>query len=183
MTLNEIFVTKMCHDLAGSIGTLNNTTELLEIDPSFISEGTALLRQSTAALVARLKFFRALLGLETDIYPELAEIYLQTLPMSITVSGTINKRCHLVFVLLASEILIRGGSVVIGDEGIICSGKAFQLDTEKKAILTGEKIDFKPQYASILWLRVWMKENSLRADIFQNEETLTIQFISLEKDE
>lgn len=177
MTLNEILVTKMCHDLAGSIGTLSNTTELLDVDPSFVKEGTALLKQSTAVLVSRLKFFRALLGLETDIYPELARGYLQTLPMPVIVTGKVCSRLHLVFVLLASEILIRGGSVEIGDEGIICNGKAFQLDQEKRAVLTGEKLDFKPQYASILWLRVWMKEHHLKVDIFQNEETLTIQLI------
>lgn len=177
MTLNEIFVTKMCHDLAGSIGTLNNTTELLDMDPSFAKDATALLKQSASVLVARLKFFRVLLGLETEITSDIAQNYLATLPMNITVEGAVSSRLHLVFIMLAGEILIRGGMVQLTNNSLICSGTGARLDPIKKAILLEEKAEFAPQYASVLWLRVWMKENNMRAEIFQNEDTLTIQFI------
>ncbi len=178
MTLNEIFVTKMCHDLAGSIGTLNNTTELLEMDSSFVKEGASLLRQTTGVLVARLKFFRALLGLETEIYPEIAQGYLNTLPMSVLIEGSICSRLHLVLTLLGSEILIRGGTLQVDNDGLICNGKSFLLDEEKKAVLLGEKTEFKPQYASVLWLRVWMKEHNLKALLFQNEDVFSIRLVS-----
>ena len=67
MNLSEVFVTKMCHDLAGSIGVLDNTTELLKMDASFVEEGVDLLKQSTGVLVARLRLYRALVGVDSSI--------------------------------------------------------------------------------------------------------------------
>lgn len=177
MTLNELFVTKMCHDLAGSIGTLNNTTELLDMDASFVKESTALLKQSTAVLVARLKFFRALLGLETPIDIEIAQDYLKTLSMPIIIEGKVETRLHLILALLASEILIRGGRVLIEERGMTCTGKGLLLNTEKRKMLQDGTLDFKPQYAAVLWVRVFMKEHHQKIEIFENEEALTIQLV------
>ena len=181
MNLSEIFVTKMCHDLAGNIGVLDNTTELLRMDSSFIDEGVSLLKQSTATLVARLRFYRALLGVETAINADLAIKYLDTLPMPITLTGQIKAREHLVFVLFATEVLIRGGIVDINENGFVCTGKGFFLDAVKKKILTEGCLEEKPQYAVTLWLFDWMTKNDLKAEIFQNEETLSIRFLKVFK--
>ncbi len=179
--LDKIFVTKMCHDLAGTIGTLNNTTELLAIDTSFVNDGIGLLKQSTSVLVARLKFFRALLGLDMEINADIAKSYLETLPMIISVEGIINKREHLAFVLLASEILIRGGHLQIGETGFVCTGKTLLLDEVKKRILLDGLFEAKPQYAAALWLSDWMNKNNTKAEIFQNEEALSVRFLLKDK--
>ena len=176
--LNEIFVTKMCHDLAGTIGTLSNTTELLEMDDSFVETGIGLLKQSTGVLVARLKFFRALLGLETEISADVARGYLETLPMTISLEGIVNSREHLVYVLLASEILIRGGILQITEQGFVCTGKTVLLDEVKRKIILENADVQKPQYMAALWLREWMKQNHLKAEIFQNEEALSFRFLT-----
>ena len=105
MKLDEIYVTKMSHDLAGTIGTLGNTVELFEIDASFVKEGTALLKETTRVLTARLKFFRALLGLETEINTEIGTNYLKTMTPLFSINGVICQRLHLAFLMLASEIL------------------------------------------------------------------------------
>ncbi len=181
MNLNELFVTKMCHDLAGNIGVLDNTTELLKLDSSFADEGVALLKQSTTALVARLRFYRALLGVEAVINVEVALKYLDTLPMSITLLGQVKKKEHLVFVLFASEVLVRGGTIDINENGFVCTGKGLFLDSVKKKILTEDFLEEKPQYAVSLWLYDWMKKNDLKAEIFQNEEALSLRFLKVFK--
>ncbi|MBQ8251264.1 MAG: hypothetical protein IJY92_05075 [Alphaproteobacteria bacterium] len=179
MNLNEIFVTKMCHDLAGSIGVLDNTTELLKMDSSFVEEGTDLLKQSTGVLVARLRLYRALLGLNSPITLDIALKYLDTLPMPISLMGQVQKKEHLIFVLMASEILVRGGSVELGENNFVCSGKSLFLDETKKKILLENEQNEKPQYAVVLWLQDWMKKNNLKVEIFQNEEALSMRFLSV----
>lgn len=178
MNADEIFVTKMCHDLAGTIGSLNNTTELLSIDSSFVEEGIPLLKQSTKMLVAKLKFFRALLGSETIITPDIAKDYLDVLPMSITLEGIASSKLQLAFVLFVSEILIRGGTLQLNEDGFTCSGVSILLDETKKNVLLKKEEILKPQYMSVLWLVQWMKKEKMRAEIFQNEEALSIHFLS-----
>ena len=46
MSLYEVYTTKMCHDLAGVIGTLGNTIECMEIDDTFLTDGIGLLKNS-----------------------------------------------------------------------------------------------------------------------------------------
>ena len=61
MILSELIMTRVSHDLAGICGALYNTAELLEIDETFGGEAGPLIKSTTGALTARLKFFRALL--------------------------------------------------------------------------------------------------------------------------
>ena len=65
MTLTEAIVVKMSHDLAGGIGAMASTTELMEIDPTFVGEAGPMLKQNSLMLMARLRFYRALFGAET----------------------------------------------------------------------------------------------------------------------
>ena len=178
MDLSEVFVTKMCHDLAGSIGVLDNTTELLKMDASFVEEGVDLLKQSTGVLVARLRLYRALLGVDSLITLDIALKYLDTLPMPISLVGQVQKKEHLIFVLMASEILIRGGSIELTENGFVCTGKGLFLEDKKKQILLGDEQVEKPQYAVVLWLKNWMQKSNLKVEIFQNEEALSMRFLS-----
>lgn len=177
MGVNEIFITKMCHDLAGTIGSLNNTAELLSIDKSFVDDGVPLLMQSTKALVSKLKFFRALLGSEMAVAPEIAKDYLDALPMSITLQGIASSRIQLAFVLFGSEILIRGGSIQLNENGFTCCGKSILCDVVKKDILLKKEEILKPQYMSSLWILEWMKQEKMRVEFFENEEALSVRFL------
>ena len=47
MNLTEAIVVKMSHDLAGGIGAMASTTELMEIDPSFTGEAASMLKQNS----------------------------------------------------------------------------------------------------------------------------------------
>lgn len=62
--LAMLLCTRLCHDLAGSVGAVSAGVELLgdDADAAFLGEAVALLRHSADASSARLKFLRATLG-------------------------------------------------------------------------------------------------------------------------
>ena len=170
MSLYEVYTTKMCHDLAGVIGTLGNTIECMEIDDTFLTDGIGLLKNSGKVLTVRLKFFRALLGLDTSINTELAEQYLQTYSSPFTIQGEVCNRLALAFVLLGAECLIRGGTITITDERFCFEGKQIIWDESKQKILTGIEQILKPQYTAVLWISEWLKDNR---KIILTEQTVT----------
>ena len=177
MTLNEILVTKMSHDLAGFVGALDNMADLILMDESFVKEGGKVIKETTVKLIARLKFFRALLGLETKIDFELASSYLKTLSNHIHLEGDVNKKIHLIFTLLASEILIDGGSLQVSDEGFVCMGKIFISD-EKKFLLLARETNLSVENVFLIYLNHWMIENKLKADIYQADDVFSLRFLS-----
>ena len=179
MTLNEVYVTKMCHDLAGTIGTLGNTVELFEIDPSFVKEGTSLLKNSARVLSARLKFFRALLGLDTEITTKIGDEYLKTTAPLFTINGVVSTRLQLAFLLLASEILIRGGVITLLPDGMKCSGDKILLDAEKRAVLLGQMQILKPQYMAVLWICDYLSHQKQTVSIDQTDDAIIFRIIPL----
>jgi histidine phosphotransferase ChpT len=62
--LVALICSRLCHDLAGSIGAVNNGIELLaeEADAAMRDEATGLIAQSGADAARRLAFFRLALG-------------------------------------------------------------------------------------------------------------------------
>lgn len=160
MTLSEVYVTKMSHDLAGIIGALHNTAELAEMDAAFTAEGLSLLKNSAGALTARLKFFRALLGLETKIETATAAHYLKTITSCVRLDGAADSRLSLAFVLLAAECLIRGGTITILPGTVKFAGETVVLDTVKESILTGKNQVLNPQYAAALWIAERLKQDN-----------------------
>lgn len=177
MTLNEVYVTKMCHDLAGTIGTLGNTVELFEIDSSFVKEGTSLLKNSTRVLSARLKFFRALLGLDTEITTQIGDNYLKTMAPLFTLNGVVSTRLHLALLLLASEILIRGGVITLMPDGMKCSGDKILFDTDKQDILFGRTQTLKPQYMAVLWIRDYLEQTGRSIETTGDNNTIIFRII------
>lgn len=170
MSLYEVYTTKMCHDLAGVIGTLGNTIECMEIDDTFLTEGIGLLKNSGKVLTARLKFFRALLGLNTSITPELAEQYLQTYTPSFIIQGMVCNRLALAFILLGAECLIRGGTITITEDQFCFEGTQIIWDESKQKILTGIEQILKPQYMAVLWINEWLKNHQ---KVILTEQTAT----------
>ena len=177
MTLNEILVTKMSHDLAGAAGSLDNMVDLILMDESFIKEGAPLFKKTTLTLISRLKFFRALLGVETKIDFELADNYLKTLSNTIFLEGDVSKKLHLMFVLLAGEILTDGGSLQVSDEGFVCMGN-IRISEEKKFLLLNRITDLSIDNAIWIWLSNWMIENKLKADIYHVNDVFSLRFLS-----
>ena len=114
MTLSELITTRISHDLAGIVGALYNTTELIEIDPSFGNEAGPILKNSTSVLMTRLKFFRALFGTNKDpIQTSLVVQYLKTLSASFDLIGETTTREQMAGVLICADMMIRGGKITV----------------------------------------------------------------------
>lgn len=64
LDLVALICSRLCHDLAGSIGAVNNGVELLaeETDPQMREEAIGLVAQSASDAARRLSFFRLALG-------------------------------------------------------------------------------------------------------------------------
>lgn len=176
MTLNEVYVTKMSHDLAGVIGTLGNTVELAEIDADFVQDGIALLKESASVLSARLKFFRALLGLEQSIDEGMAERYLKTLAPPFQIESFDATRLSLAFVLLASECLLKGGRIFLTRDECRIAGESVLLDETKELILTGKEQILNPQYMAALWIKEWTDKNNKKISLVRGEKEIIFKF-------
>ena len=60
--ISELIATRLCHDLTGPIGAVNNGVEFLEEDPSMEEHAMELITQSAQEAIARLQFFRQAYG-------------------------------------------------------------------------------------------------------------------------
>lgn len=60
--ISELLATRLCHDLTGPIGAVNNGVEFMEDDPSMQEHAMELISQSAKEAIARLKFFRQAYG-------------------------------------------------------------------------------------------------------------------------
>lgn len=69
LDLVALICSKLCHDLAGSIGAVSNGAELMaeETDPQMRDEAVRLIAQSANDAARRLAFFRLALGASGDL--------------------------------------------------------------------------------------------------------------------
>ncbi len=154
--LTEILMTRCCHDLAGATGALGNTLQLMEMDASFATEGIDFLKKAAATLTARLQFFRALAGTNGKVTPDVAPAYLKTLSMPFTLNGTPKTQTDLAFVLMGSEVLIKGGTIVLNTNEMTVTGDKILFPADKHRLLTADTVsesDYTPANAAPLWAR------------------------------
>lgn len=176
MTLLELIMTRVSHDLAGISGALFNTAELLELDPSFAPEAGPLLKESTSNLLARLRLFRALFGLETkEVTTALATDYFKTLSAPFVLEGVIQTRLQLGAAIVCSEVLIRGGSVQVSDHQVEVVGQ-IHMDEQTRAVLGGNIIEPSPRQALVLWLQSYAKENNISLQVKIEDRSMSIAF-------
>lgn len=64
LNLAQAIATRLCHDLAGGLGTLMGTLELAGEDPSMAAEAQKLANDTATALVRRLRLLRVAWGQE-----------------------------------------------------------------------------------------------------------------------
>ncbi len=161
LKLAELLCTRLCHDLAGPIGAVNNGAELLDEDESTAKQAFALIQMSAKNAVNKLMFFRNAYGRinfsgEADLYDlkSLAEAYLEGGKVTVEWEGLDNAeisvsrrmgRLMLLLVLVSSESLVRGGVVKINlyagafGTGIsaLASGSNIKFDDSDKSVLSG----------------------------------------------
>jgi hypothetical protein len=152
MTLSELIMTRISHDLAGICGALYNTAELLEIDETFVSDAGPLIKSSTGALTARLKFFRALFGLEgAPIDNDIVDKYLQTLSARFELKGRVNNRMQLAGILICADMMIRGGQIDVRDSVVSGCG-LIKENAQLSMVLSGNFEGIEPKLAPVAWL-------------------------------
>ncbi len=178
MELAELLAVKICHDLSGPVGAVNNGVELLQEGSEEIQEKSIELVEASAKdAVARLLFFRQAYGATNDQ----AEINLSSLKslaenffsqrsieldwpaadINSTVTESIKNisgKLILNIILLVSTTLIYGGTILIRlDKNIKItgSGKAVKIDQSILAVLSGDndaKVDIKNLQAYLVQL-------------------------------
>jgi len=160
MTLTEAIVVKISHDLAGGIGAFSNTIDLMKMDAGFQQEGLGLLEDTGKMLNARLKFFRALFGLENKtISMGLVKDYVATLASPIQLQGKIASRLQLAMVALGIELLGLGGSIAVEANAVVLEGKEIQSKPAVVQVLMGGPIQCTPENVTAAWLMHLVEES------------------------
>lgn len=176
LRLASLLCTRLCHDLVGPVGAMNNGLELIT-DPSEAIEEEVidLLRQSGRESARRLRFFRAAFGLPrgrgddgglnsargvaSHLFEE-SKIELdwpEDVPPPLAVTEARIVQLVLNMILCASEMLPRGGSVAVrSDAGagtltvrVAASGPSVKVTDALRASLAegGDGEDFDPRNA------------------------------------
>ncbi len=153
MNLTEAIVVKISHDLAGGIGAMASTTELMEIDPTFISEAGKMLKQNSLMLMARLRFYRALFGAETrEINATIISDYLKTWGQKITFEGVVENRLQLSLVAVGIILLVQGGTITLHEKKVILQGPEISFRPDFESVLLGKKVPVTPETLEAHWL-------------------------------
>jgi histidine phosphotransferase ChpT len=164
--ISQFIATKLCHDLAGSIGAINSALEFIESDkPEMKQKAFSLIKMSSEQSVHRLVFFRNAYGIakhqgeaNLDEIKIIASDYFKYSKVKLIFS---EKYFHLQDVFISSNqgklmlctihhaylSLIHGGEVIVTIEKeqddivvkISASGQSPKIDIEKNEILNGDR--------------------------------------------
>lgn len=156
LDLIALICSRLCHDLAGSIGAVNNGVELLaeETDPAMREEAIGLIAQSASDAARRLAFFRLAFGASGSTTEPMAVAELSRIATQYFAGGKLNlalpetgpdlpkslAKALLLGLVLAGQALPRGGNLqlVQHDAGwrIIGSGAVLRWSDTVAAGLT-----------------------------------------------
>ena len=128
LELSQLIYTRISHDLSGCVGAIYNGTELLEEDPTFISESADLIKSSAETLMARLRFFRQTFGLpkkDEDIQDTTTQ-YLKTFSIPFTLNQTCTNNLQRVLIMCLTDYFYKGANITLTENTIIFSGKALK---------------------------------------------------------
>ncbi len=197
----SLLCSRLCHDLLSPIGALNNGLELLadETDPAMRARCMELLADSARVSASKLKFFRLAFGAAGGFGEEVA-----TREARAAIEGLIgeNKRIELDWVvevptmpkaaikvllnlvLIASESLVRGGSMEIGGEDnaghleivVKVEGARLVLDPEiRRTLIEGQGSDeVTPRAAAAYMVHALVTESGGSMQVFEPDEGVMI---------
>jgi histidine phosphotransferase ChpT len=133
LDLVALICSRLCHDLAGSIGAVSNGVELLaeETDAAMREEAIGLIAQSASDAARRLGFFRLALGASGDAsgtmafteFTRVAKAYFEGGKLSLLLplpDGSLPKplgKALLLGLSLAAQALPRGGTLSLAKDG------------------------------------------------------------------
>ena len=175
MTLTEAIVVRMSHDLAGAVGAVANTLDLIKMDASFMGDSIELLETSSQQLTARLNFVRALFGAETkSINKALVDRYLATLAIKVDFKGNPSSRNHLALIAVGLELLGVEGSLNLVQNKLTIQGNNLHHDPMYFQALMGTAVPCEPKLVMALWLHEVARQSNLSVQIDADEEKITL---------
>ncbi len=147
----ELLASRLCHELISPVGAVNNGVELLsDGDAGFVRDATALIGQSARRAALRLQFYRFAYGAGGvgGGAPEAKALVAGILeggkvrcdwPAEFDALPALWQKFACNLMLLAAEILPRGGTVTLARQGegvaATAAGEAVNLTAELKAAL------------------------------------------------
>lgn len=178
MTLTEAIVVKISHDLAGGIGAMASTTELMEIDPTFVSEAGGMLKQNSLMLMARLRFYRALFGAETkEINENIVSDYLKTWGQKITFEGVVENRLQLSLVAVGIILLVQGGTLSLSGNQLTLKGKEITTRPDFLSALEGKASPITPETVEAHWLLTQLSSQKKKLNLTFKKTSAQLEII------
>lgn len=198
--LSELLAARLCHDITGPIGAINNGIELLSEDDEEMRDAALdLMRSSADEAIGRLTFYRMAYGVAKggqsvsgNALREWVDRFLHAVPVTVdwsqwpldTVMPVAEGRLLMNLLLLASGSLLRGGEVhlrLLPAGGWHCraEGKAVRLDPELVKILqNGADIgELTPRLVQcfLTWRLACQLGCALHVEVAENQLLLTVE--------
>jgi histidine phosphotransferase ChpT len=205
LRMAELLCTRLCHDLTGPIGAVNNGAEFLSEEGfNLQSQAVELIISSAFSAVTRLQFYRMAYGkvkeqgeanlgekqkIATDFFIgskitlDWPDSHTDAVGVSISV-----KMSRLIFNLLivASSVLIRGGTIAIrigqdsqGNKQVVVSaaGAGLKWEQDMEKMLTGQAgaTELNPKNVQLYLTRCFVEELKATLACRVGEEELVLQ--------
>ncbi|MCL2673032.1 MAG: histidine phosphotransferase family protein [Alphaproteobacteria bacterium] len=198
MNETELFIqacTRMCHDLAGVSGIINNGLEMAAesaVGGKIAEKDLEMVRAPSRILADRLKFFRAILGrggavADLKTAQETAAAYVKTLEnqaasfvvdFASVPSDPQRLRMALIAVMIAANSLIRGGRISVqGDSqsvNVTGSGAMIKLSDESEKLLNGQDGILDPHTAICALLRHFTAMDGGSVKVVKSDESISL---------
>jgi histidine phosphotransferase ChpT len=198
LDLVALICSRLCHDLAGSIGAVNNGVELLaeETDPAMREEAIGLIAQSASDAARRLAFFRLALGASGGVQDPMALGELNRVAQNYFAGSRLSLalpqdnielpkplgKALLLGLALAGQALPRGGTLSLDRVGegwaIRAEGVMLRWQDGVAAAFAGEA-DWpqEPAPAMARYARLLAIASDLSVDAALNDAALTLHFM------
>ena len=179
MNFSECLIVKLSHDLAGGVGALSSTVDLMNLDPSFVNEAPQMLKQNTDMLMARLKYYRALFGSETkSIHNGLVLDYLKTLGPKISFSGEINTRLELSLIACGIQLAMAGGEILHSNNTLIISSNNLILKDNIINILSNKQsLTSEIETLEAEWLMEQLNQENLTLKLTHEDNKIKLEIV------
>jgi histidine phosphotransferase ChpT len=193
LIITQLLNAKICHDLAGLIGAINNSVDYLNNpNQSIKNQATSLLQNSTNDLIEKLSFYRELYGstnynlVNISLIKKFLDNYLDSSkftlaiekPENLTEISTLILKLCLSIGSMGASLLIYGGSIKyeFTDSNIFqvsFAGKAIMSKDETLEILQGSLDKVNSSNVHIYYIYLLSKELG-RIVSFKKTENLLI---------
>lgn len=188
--ISELICTRISHDIIGNIGAVSNAVELLEEgDLEFLDDIKSILKISSFALSARMKFFRMAFGLNNgnlenlELVEKTLKEYIQTIGnnsnniiVDISLSDATFSKMALLSSMIVADTFIRGGYISIkqendklfihSDNNALVKDKVFII----KEVIKGKINDNLAQYAPIIYLKQLLKQTKYSLSVIESDK-------------